>query len=285
MSQTFPTDKYFRRETYRGEDGFELPYRMYIPPNYDCGATYPLLLILHGAGERGRDNEEQISCNFNPVWENPRSPARRSIIIVPQCDTDKQWVYTPFDHVNYSADEIPESRELEAVMEIIKSVDREYNVDRSRIYVTGISMGGYGTWDMLMRHSSVFAAGMPVCGGGDPSRAKTLADIPIRTFHGALDDSVPPEGTREMYRAIKLCGKGKIYYREYPDMGHNVWDAVYSDPENLRWMFSKRKPGKVPVSGERVRRAGAVGAVLGVIGAIAFAAAKKRKKNRSRESK
>ena len=273
----------FRYEKYVGQDGFELPYRLYLPADYDCGVMYPLLLLLHGAGERGSDNEEQISCNFNPIWEDPKSPARRSIILAPQCALDRQWVNVPFDQGNYSIDKVPESRELEAVMEIIKSIDREYNVDRGRIYISGISMGGYGTWDMIMRHPSVFAAAMPVCGAGDPSEAKQLALIPIRTFHGALDTCVPPEGTREMYRAIKVLGGAKIKYVEYPEAGHDVWTPVYENLDNIRWLFSKRRETKVRGSSDKAKKAGIAGVVLGVIGAVIFSVAKKKRRKKKAE--
>ena len=277
MAGGFDASKSFRYEKYKGSDGFELPYRLYVPRDYDCGVMYPLLVILHGAGERGCDNEEQISCNFNPIWEDPKSPARRGLILVPQCAEDRQWVNVPFDHGNYAINEVPESRELEAVMEIIKSIDREYNVDRGRIYVTGISMGGYGTWDMIMRHTSVFAAAMPLCGAGDPGEAKNLSGIPIRTFHGAHDTSVPPQGTREMYRAIKVLGKGKIKYVEYPDLYHDCWTRVYGDPDNVRWLYSKRRETRVRGASDRVKKAGIAGAVLGFVGALIFSAVRKKK--------
>ena len=270
----------FRYEKYTGPDGFNLPYRLYLPKDYDCGVLYPLLIVLHGAGERGSDNEEQIKCNFNPIWEDPKSPAKRSIIIVPQCAQDRQWVNVPFDNGNYSIDKVPESRELEAVMEIVKSTEREYNVDRGRVYITGISMGGYGTWDMIMRHPTVFAAAMPLCGAGDPSEARQLASIPIRTFHGALDTCVPPEGTRDMYRAIKVIGGSKIKYVEYPDIAHDVWTTVYENPENIRWLFSKRRETKVRGTSEKAKKAGIAGVVLGVVGAVLFSVVKKRRRNK-----
>ncbi len=270
----------FRYEKYTGPDGFELPYRLFVPKNYDCGATYPLLVILHGAGERGDDNEEQISCNFNPIWEDPKSPATKGLILAPQCAEGRQWVNVPFDHGNYSISEVPESRDLEAVMEIIKSIEREYNVDRGRIYITGISMGGYGTWDMISRHTTVFAAAMPVCGGGDPSEAKTLSGIPIRTFHGALDDCVPTEGTREMYRAIKVFGRGKIRYTEYPDVAHDSWTRAYGDPDNIRWMYTKRRETKVRGSSDKLKKAGLTCAVVGFFGAVFFSIARRKKRKK-----
>lgn len=273
---SFDANKEFGYEKYVGEDGFELPYRIYIPRDYDCGATYPLLVMLHGAGERGCDNEEQIRVNFTHMFDDPQSPVFNSIIIAPQCAEDKQWVYTPWEHGNYSIAEVPESRECEAVLEIIKNIDREYNIDRSRIYITGLSMGGFGTWDMLMRHPSLFAAGMPVCGAADPSMAKVLSDIPIRTCHGSLDTCVPTDATREMYSAIKAFGKGKIKYIEYENVGHDSWENAYSDPENVKWLFSQTNEKRLKKNA-KAKRAGLAGVALGVVGAVIFSIVKKKK--------
>lgn len=237
-------DKDFSREMLVAEDGYTLPYRLYIPKNYDCGVLYPVMIFMHGAGERGDDNESQIKVGLPHVFDDPESPAYNSIIIAPQCPSDKQWVYTPWAKGCYSTSDVTESRECQAVIEILKLIVAEYNVDKSRIYITGLSMGGFATWDLLARHSSIFAAGMPVCGGGDPSQAKVLSEIPIRTFHGLLDDAVPTEGTREMYAAIKALGKGKIRYTEFENGYHNIWDDVYSNKSNINWLFSNVKRAK-----------------------------------------
>lgn len=269
----------FSWEMLVSSDGYTLPYRLYIPKNYDCGATYPLMLFLHGSGERGCDNTAQVTVALPHVFDDPTSPAYDSIIVAPQCPEDKQWVYTPWEKGNYSVSEVTESRELEAVLEILRKVASEYNVDRSRVYVTGISMGGFGTWDMLARHSSIFAAGMPVCGGGDPSMAKTLSEIPIRTFHGFLDNSVPTEGTREMYASIKACGKGKIRFTEFEDGDHGIWDRVYSDSKNIKWLFSKEKHirNNEKKKSAGLRRARNAGIALGIIGGALLLFRKKKK--------
>ena len=268
----------FSNETLVSSDGYVMPYRLYVPKNYDCGETYPLMIFLHGAGERGSDNKLNIEVALPHVFDSESSPARKSIIIAPQCPEDRQWVYTPWERGNYSVDEIVESRECEAVMEILKTVASVYNVDRSRIYVTGLSMGGFGTWDLMARHSDIFAAGMPVCGGGDPSMAKAYASIPIRTFHGAHDGAVPVDGTRELYAAIKAAG-GRIKYVEFEDMDHGIWDDVYSDRGNIWWLFSqvKKKPAaKKTRRKNSVRKAGVLGAVAGVAAAMVISHLKKK---------
>lgn len=270
--------KDFREEVLVSADGYTLPYRLYIPKDYDCGVFYPLMLFMHGAGERGNGNRAQVEVALPHVFDDPKSSAYHSIIVAPQCPEGKQWVYAPWAKGNYSVDSVVESRELQAVIEILKNVCAEYNVDKSRIYATGLSMGGFATWDLITRHPGIFAAAMPVCGGGDPSRAKLLAEMPIRTFHGLLDDTVPTEGTREMYSAIKAVGKGKITYIEFPDGPHNVWDRVYSNVNNINWLFSHVKPEKKSTPSVDYRKVGAAGLAIGLVGAALLILGKKKKK-------
>ena len=230
----------FRKCEYTS-DGYTLPYRLYIPKNYDCGEMYPLVLFLHGAGERGVDNEKQLEVGFKRMFEDVTSPIYDAIIVAPQCPEGAQWVMTPWANGNYVVDNVPESRELECVCGILDECRDTYNIDEDRVYVTGLSMGGFGTWDMLARHGSRFAAGIPVCGGGDPSRAKDLKRIPIWTFHGSSDDAVPVAGTRAMFSAIKKEGGEQIGYTEFDGAGHNVWDDVYSDRQVIDWLFAQSR--------------------------------------------
>lgn len=230
----------FKKAEYTS-DGYTLPYRIYIPKNYDCGERYPLVLFLHGAGERGDDNEKQLNAGIKRAFEDVTSPIYDSIVIAPQCPVGAQWVMTPWEKGNYVIDNVPESRELECVCGILDECIDYYNVDTDRVYVTGLSMGGFGTWDMLARHGSRFAAGMPICGGGDPGRAKYLKRIPIWTFHGSADGDVPVAGTRAMFSAIKREGGEDIGYTEFDGAGHNVWDSVYTDRQVIDWLFSQSR--------------------------------------------
>ena len=237
-----------RTQAYKVEDifmarkfennGFVLPYRIYIPKNYDCGECYPLLVFLHGAGERGNDNEKQIKLFVQDLFDDVESPVYDSIVLVPQCPEDSQWVLTPWTE-NYVIDETPESPALETLCMLIDECRDFYNIDDDRMYVTGLSMGGYGTWDLLSRHGARFAAGIPICGGGDPSYANLLKRIPIRTYHGSEDESVPVSNTRQMFAAIKRAGGELIDYTEFDGCGHNVWDMVYTDREVIDWLYSQ----------------------------------------------
>lgn len=268
----------FLKEVLTSSDGYSMPYRLYLPNDYDCGVLYPVMIFLHGAGERGTDNNSQLDSGIMHVFDDPDSPAYNSIIIAPQCPENRQWVYTPWERGNYSISDVTESRECQAVLEILQAVSRDYNTDRSRIYVSGLSMGGFGTWDLMMRHPSIFAAGMPICGGGDPGAAQILSSIPIRTFHGLLDDSVPADGTREMYEAVRACGRGRIRYTEFKNSAHGVWDEVYSNPANIRWLFSNvRRERKKEITTQNMRKLGLTGLAIGAAGAAMFLLRRRRK--------
>ena len=222
-------------------NGQKLVYRLYVPSNYDPDKEYPLLLFLHGAGERGVDNENQFGNMILEIFKHKESPIHNAIVLVPQCPANNQWVDTPWANGNYNSTSVKESDELQAVMKVLEGVRRDYSVDASRIYATGISMGGFGTWDLLMRHGDVFAAGIPVCGGADVTKAAELAKIPIRTFHSADDGIVPPSGTRAMAEAIKANDPVDFTYTEFPNGGHDAWTRAGKDLSNWVWLFNQKK--------------------------------------------
>ncbi len=232
----------FASEEFVTADGFHLPYRIYVPSDYDASKFYPLVLLLHGAGERGNDNIAQLKNGICEMFKHPDSPIHSAIVIAPQCPENEQWVYVrTWSECIYSTDKIPKSAPLKAAYELLSEVRGHYSIDADRIYITGISMGGFGTWDLLVRHGDTFAAAAPVCGGCDVSKAELLKDIPIMTFHGALDPTVPPTSTRAMYAAIKNAGGTKIYYEEIPNAGHCIWDEVYAKKELATWLFAQKR--------------------------------------------
>jgi len=240
-TQPYNINEVFTRELHTS-DGYTMPYRLYIPKNYDCGEMYPVVIFLHGAGGRGDDNEGQFLSGVpQKLFNDVESPIYDSIVIIPQCPTERQWVYTNWENGNYSTAAVPESREIEAVLEILDHITEICNADLDRVYVMGVSMGGFGTWDLLMRHGARFAAGIPVCGGGDPSYAKLLTRIPIMTFHGSEDDAVPVAGTRIMYACITKEGGENISYTELDGAGHNVWEPIFDDPTVIRWLFAQSR--------------------------------------------
>ncbi len=262
----------FRKEMYVADDGYSMPYRLYIPDNYDCGEQYPLVFFLHGAGERGNDNEKQLAIGIRHMfWEG--SPAYNSIIVAPQCDCDRRWVDIDWDYGVFNRKQVKETRELQTAMAILKEVMEFCNVDRDRVYVTGISMGGYGTFDALARHGSWFAAGVPVCGGCDPETdAKANRRIPLWMFHGSADTTVPPVGSRLMYAKIRSMGGDKVRYTEYSGMNHGIWDNAYSDREMVLWMFEQSRYERRIQAEKRAKQKKAA-MIAGGVGAAAVAAA------------
>lgn len=202
-----------------------IPYRLLLPDDYNEKESYPLILFLHGAGERGTDNETQMKNVFQKISNKNRG----AILVAPQCDPDNQWVDTPWAEGTYSVDAVPESNELQAVMALLENIQENYSVDKTRIYATGLSMGAFGVWDLMVRHNDVFAAGVACCGGGDPSKGEFLKDTPMFVFHGDADPTVPVEGSRDTVNAIKEAGGEVVFYKEYPGYPHGIWDIAFEE--------------------------------------------------------
>lgn len=224
------------------KDGHTLPYRFY-KPELKKGKKYPLVIFFHGAGERGLDNRIQLA-RFNPVpfWE--KYPC---YIVAPGCpavprgakNTEGVWVDTPFGGKESAMKEQP-TWPMALAMEVIDKIIRENKIDKHRIYVTGLSMGGYATWEILQREGKLFAAAVPISGGGDLAYAPELAKIPLWVFHGDADKTVPPSRSGDMVDAITKAG-GTPKYTEYPGVGHDAWGRTYSNPEVWDWLFAQKK--------------------------------------------
>lgn len=214
------------------------PYRLLKPAHIEPGKTYPVVLFLHGAGERGSDNKVQLL--YLPEFMASDAPRARfpCFLIAPQCPSEKKWV-----DVNWSEEHSVPSGELNdearAVIGMLDEVEQKYLVDRKREYLTGLSMGGYGTWALAIAFPERFAAVVPICGGGDEKQAARLTDVPIWAAHGADDKAVPVQRSRTMIEAVRQAG-GHPRYTEYPGVGHQSWMPAYSDPEGvIPWMFQQ----------------------------------------------
>lgn len=232
-------DELFSFEQYQNEKT-TLPYRLYVPFNYSPDKSYPLLVNLHGAGHRGNDNIRHLGT-IKPLMNMAQTQADDVIIVVPQCPVNKKWVNTGWGLGSYRLQDVPETNELKAVVELIGQLQETYNVDDKRIYASGFSMGGYGTWNLLMNHPDLFCAGVAMCGAGDPSKGDVLAKIPIWAIHGAKDPTVPVQGSRDMVNAIQAAGGTKLNYTELPDNEHDVWSYTYSNAEIFNWLFAQVK--------------------------------------------
>jgi len=208
-----------------------LPYRLLLPETIESGKTYPLIIFLHGSGERGNDNTlnlKYITDLFLSAENRKHYPA---YVLVPQCPKNERWA--PEDW--YSKISPP----AETVIELIDSLVRSNSIDAGRVYLMGLSMGGFGTWYLLTRFPDKFAAAVPICGGGDWNRASSIAHIPVWVFHGKKDEVVLPEQSRAMVSALKKSG-GNPCYTEYKKVGHDSWVRALQEPDLLPWLFSKK---------------------------------------------
>ena len=212
-----------------------MPYRLFVPPNYDSTRSYPLILWLHGSGSLGNDNVKQISgASFRGThtWTSPENQSKYpAFILAPQCPLGRSWT----NFVTHRP-----SSELLLVLEIIDALKTEFNIDAKRIYVAGQSLGGYGTWSLIAARPDLFAAAIPLCGGGDTNRASVIADIPIWAFHGEADRTVAVTESRKMIGAIREKG-GQPRYTEYKGVGHDVWVKAFQERGLVDWLFAQHK--------------------------------------------
>ncbi len=201
-----------------------LPFRLLKPIESSPGKK-PLVIFLHGISERGKDNVKSTKFISPLFLDSINRLSYPTYLLIPQCPPGKFWT-TNSVTINLSI--------------LIDSLSNAENIDKKRIYITGLSMGGFGTWNMITKYPAKFAAAIPICGGGDAKKAYLLKDIPIWAFHGEADTIVSVNQSRKMIAAIKGAG-GSPRYTEYKNVGHNSWSVAYREPELLEWLFSKKK--------------------------------------------
>jgi predicted peptidase len=201
----------------------KLNYLLSLPEGYekDPGKKWPLVVFLHGSGERG-DDLEKVKIHGPPmlVENGKKFPF---ILISPQCPADSWWSYEP-------------------LMGLIEDAETRYRVDPKRIILTGLSMGGYGTWELGCRYPEKFAALVPLCGGGIPYMARKIKDTPVWVFHGAKDGGVPIVESQRMVDALKTSGSSKVKFTIYPEAGHNCWTEAYNTEALYQWMLEQSLP-------------------------------------------
>jgi len=222
------------------QTGLALPYRLFVPDQRSNHAPFGLLVFLHGAGERGSDNRSQLK-NRALAWTSMHVQAEHpTIVVYPQCPSDRQWVDTPWDIATYSIAKVPVSRPMTAVLNLLTSLQQQLPIDGRRLLATGLSMGGFGTFDLVARHPRMFAGAVALCGGGDPSQAPALRELPLWIFHGDSDPAVPVKASRRMVQALREAGSTP-QYTEVADGGHDVWNVAYKDPDVLRWLLAQKR--------------------------------------------
>lgn len=196
-----------------------IDYWLFLPKSYEQRQSWPLMLFLHGAGERG-DNLDKVK-----KWGPPKRVGSKKdfpfVVISPQCPKNKRW----------------DPAQLHSLIEHVANSNK---IDRSRMYCTGLSMGGYGTWAMIAKYPKLFAAVAPICGGGNPDTAKKITEVPIWAFHGGSDRVVPLTRSQTMIDAIKKVGGMKAKLTIYPGVNHNSWSKTYANEKVYEWLLSHK---------------------------------------------
>jgi predicted peptidase len=224
-----------------------LPYRILYPENFVKSKKYPLVLMLHGSGERGNDNELQLTHGA-ALFVNPEIRKKfPAIVIFPQCRADDYWSNVDRssvvnDRTNYVFHEDGEpTLAMKMLIAFIDDLLKKSYIDQKRLYVGGLSMGGMGTFELLSRKPHLFAAAFPICGGGHPNTIKAYAkEVSLWVFHGEQDDVVPVHHSEVMVDALKKAG-ADVRFTVYPDVKHESWEKAFAEPELLPWLFSHKR--------------------------------------------
>ncbi len=216
--------KPFEAKTIHLGETDEQKYAIYVPPQYDNDPEHqwPVILFLHGSGECGVDGVKQTTVGL-PRYIAGRPKKFPFITVMPQARTT--W---------FRGDDSL------AVWAILDSVLKEYRTDRDRVYITGLSMGGFATWEFIMSRPDIFAAAVPVCGVGNAAFVSNIRNVPVWAFHGALDTNVPVQGSRAPIAALRKLG-AKPKYTEYADLKHLCWDRAYAEKPLWRWLLKQRR--------------------------------------------
>lgn len=229
----------FEARTYTNGAGEAIPYRLLQPSGYDGTRTYPLVLFFHGAGERGSDNEKQLFHGMADFAADAMRARHPAFVVAPQCPDGQQWVDTPWTADEHTLPEVPTDA-MRLSLELVDALRKEFSIDPERIYVTGLSMGGFGAWDAISRRPELFAAGVIMCGGADVAQAERVRHVPVWMFHGDADTVVKPRRSRDMVAALRAVGARPVY-TEYEGVGHNSWTATFANRAVWDWMFSQRR--------------------------------------------
>ena len=242
---TFPTaradelgDKFTKAEL-KNKEGQRLLYRFLKPVSLEAGKKYPVVIFFHGAGERGDDNDKTLIHGVKTFATEEFLTKFPCFVVVPQCPNNQMWMRFPWTVEKVVLPDQP-TESLSLTMQCLDALEKEFPIDTDREYVTGLSMGGFATWESIVRSPNRFAAAVPVCAGGDATKAKSIAHLPIWAYHGAKDGVVKVERSREMIDALKAVG-GSPKYTEYPDIGHDSWNGAYKDRAMYDWLFSQRR--------------------------------------------
>jgi len=222
----------------------QMPYRILLPKSYDANTAYPLLVFLHGSGERGNDNKLQLVHGAQLFLKEEFREKYPAIIVFPQCSKDDQWSNSIYnasgvgDRITFQEKGKP-TRAMVALQKLIKKLFKTYKVERTQVYVGGLSMGGMGTFELVRRNPKMFAAAFPICGGAHPETAAKMTTPNWWVFHGDSDTVVPIQYSEQMVNALEK-ESAQVKFSAYPGIGHNSWDSAFEEPDLLPWLFSNK---------------------------------------------
>ena len=235
-------DLTFGKKTYADKQGNKMPYRLFVPTNYDANQKYPLIFWLHGANGRGSDNLKQISGgneNGTHVWTTPANQAQLpALVLAPQCPEDRFWSEPENNEI---------SPQLQMALDILAAVQKEFSIDPDRIYLAGQSMGGLGVWALLQAQPDRWAAALVLCAFDNFTNPKAIAGVPLWVFQGDVDMVVPVDLVRQMVKDLKKSG-AQPRYSEYHNAGHDVWLKAFAEPDLVPWLVTHKRGASIPAA-------------------------------------
>ena len=217
----------FITEVWVAPNGDKVPFDLFVPHHYTGKELFPLILFLHGAGEREGGKQKPVDVGLGPAIRKYGEKDFPFFVLFPRCRANRNWM--------------ADGDDAQRAMAILEFVQNKYKIDERRIYLTGLSLGGFGTWSLAARYPDKWAAIVPICGGGNPEWAEKIKHIPVWCFHGDQDKAVRVELSRRMIEALKAAGASPRY-TEYPGVGHNCWDLAYNTKELYAWLLSQKRP-------------------------------------------
>ena len=223
--------------------GDTLRYRVLFPDHYDKSKSYPIVLFLHGSGERGNDNEKQLKHGGSLFTDSLNRKNFPAIVLFPQCPADQSWVtIKEKSQAKFNLIDTKEpAKPLMLAKKLVDFYQKTEAVNKKQIYVLGLSLGGMGTFDLICRYPNLFAAAIPICGAVNMERLKKVRKMPIRIYNGDSDNSVSPEYSRNAFIELKANGAQRVEHIEYPGVGHDSWTPAFAEPDFLKWLFSQKK--------------------------------------------
>ena len=243
FAQTTDFSLYQKQVYIKGSD--TLPYRILLPLNYDASKEYPLVIFLHGSGERGNDNQAQLAHGGDLFLQDSVRKAFPAIIVFPQCPVNSFWSNAKIipDSTNrvfiFSTGGTPTTA-MRSLIDLLSELKHNYKIDKHSVYVGGLSMGGMGTFELVNRKPAIFAAAFSICGGADTAIAPTIKHTAWWLFHGLKDNVVNPQFSVKMSEALKNAG-AEVILNLYTNDNHNSWDDALAEKDLLPWLFSHHR--------------------------------------------